>query len=99
MSSLTPELLSDIARQYGTHVYVYDASVVRRQLSTLRSFDRVRYAQKACPNLHILRLLRSEGALVDCVSLGELERALLAGFAPDPKQHEVVFTADILTEE
>jgi diaminopimelate decarboxylase len=99
MSSLTPELLSDIARQYGTPVYVYDASVVRRQLSTLRSFDRVRYAQKACPNLHMLRLLRSEGALVDCVSLGELERALLAGFAPDPKQHEVVFTADILTEE
>jgi diaminopimelate decarboxylase len=77
---------------------VYDASVVRRQLATLRAFDRVRYAQKACPNLHLLRLLRAEGALVDCVSLGELERALRAGFAPDPERHEIVFTADILTE-
>lgn len=99
MSALTPELLSEIARRHGTPVYVYDASIVRRQLGTLRSFDRVRYAQKACPNLHMLRLLRSEGAFVDCVSLGELERALLAGFSPDPERHEIVFTADILTEE
>src|SRR5256885_51359 len=67
--------------------------------SSLITCDRVRYAQKACPNLHMLRLLRSEGALVDCVSLGELERALLAGFAPHPERHEMVFTADILTEE
>jgi diaminopimelate decarboxylase len=99
MSALTRELLSEIARRYGTPVYVYDASIVRRQLDALRSFDRVRYAQKACSNVHLLRLLRSEGALVDCVSVGELERALLAGFAPDPARHEIVFTADILTEE
>lgn len=99
MSSLSPELLGEIAGRYGTPVYVYDASVVRRQLDALRPFDRVRYAQKACPNLHLLRLLRSEGAVVDCVSVGELERALLAGFASDPARHEVVFTADILTEE
>ncbi|HVJ19156.1 MAG TPA: diaminopimelate decarboxylase, partial [Polyangiaceae bacterium] len=99
MSALTPELLGEIARRHGTPVYVYDASIVRRQLDTLRPFDRVRYAQKACPNLHLLRLLRSEGAVVDCVSLGELERALLAGFAPDTARHEIVFTADILTED
>jgi len=99
VSDLTPELLTEIAGRYGTPVYVYDASLVRRQLSALRSFDRVRYAQKACPNLHMLRLLRSEGALVDCVSAGELERALLAGFAPDPERHEIVFTADLFTEE
>lgn len=99
MSALTPELLSEIARRHGTPVYVYDASVVRRQLGTLKAFDRVRYAQKACPNLHVLRLLRGEGAVVDCVSLGELERALLAGFSPDPERHEIVYTADILTEE
>ena len=99
MSNLTPQLLDEVARRYGTPVYVYDASSVRRQLDTLRAFDRVRYAQKACPNLHLLRLLRGAGALVDCVSLGELERALLAGFSPQPERHEIVFTADILTEE
>ncbi|HEX5102091.1 MAG TPA: diaminopimelate decarboxylase [Polyangiaceae bacterium] len=98
MSAFSPELLGEIASRYGTPVYVYDAAVVRRQLATLESFDRVRYAQKACPNVHLLRLLRSEGAVVDCVSLGELERALTAGFSPDPARHEIVFTADILTE-
>ncbi len=99
MSALTPELLREIARRFGTPVYVYDAAIVRRQFRALAPFDRVRYAQKACPNVNLLRLLRSEGACVDCVSLGELERALLAGFAPDPQRHEIVFTADILTEE
>jgi diaminopimelate decarboxylase len=45
-----------------------------------------------------LQLLRREGAFVDCVSVGELERALLAGFSAHPERHEIVFTADILTE-
>jgi diaminopimelate decarboxylase len=45
MSALTPELLAEVARRYGTPVYVYDASIVRRQLGMLRAFDRVRHAQ------------------------------------------------------
>ena len=73
-------LLLDIAAEFGTPVYVYDAAVLRRQLASLSSFDRVRFAQKACANLHVLRLLRSGGAFVDCVSPGELARALAAGF-------------------
>jgi diaminopimelate decarboxylase len=99
MSTLSPDLLRDVVRRYGTPVYIYDASVVRRQMSALRCFDRVRYAQKACPNIHIQRLLRREGAVVDCVSLGELERALAAGFSPEPARHEIVYTSDILTPE
>src|SRR3954469_14369487 len=87
-------LLAEIAARYGTPVYVYDAQIMRRQLAALGTFDRIRYAQKACPNIHVQRLLRQEGALVDCVSLGELERALRAGFTRD----EIVFTADMLTE-
>lgn len=88
------KLLSDIASRFGTPVYVYDAQVLRRQLTALNRFDRIRFAQKACPNIHIQRVLRGEGAWVDCVSLGELERAFRAGFTRD----EIVFTADILTE-
>jgi diaminopimelate decarboxylase len=30
--------------------------------------------------VHVLRLLREAGALVDAVSLGEIERALRAGY-------------------
>jgi diaminopimelate decarboxylase len=58
----------------------------------------VRFAQKACANIHIQRLLRSQGALVDCVSIGELERALAAGYNPGTEPAEIVYTADILTD-
>jgi diaminopimelate decarboxylase len=95
MDRTRQQLLRSLAQRFGTPLYVYDAEVIRRQLASLRGFDRVRYAQKACPNIHIQRLLRSQGAWVDCVSLGELERALVAGFTPD----EIVFTADVFTPQ
>ncbi len=59
-------------------------------------FDCVRYAQKANSNTHILRLLRSMGVVTDAVSLGEIERALRAGYVPGTSAHEIVFTADII---
>jgi diaminopimelate decarboxylase len=105
MTPIQPEraqLLRQIVERFGTPVYVYDAETIRQQLASLRSFDRVRFAQKACPNIHIQRLLRAEGAVVDCVSLGELERAFAAGFqarrSVDAATSEIVYTADILTE-
>ena len=98
MDRARQQLLLDIAAEFGTPVHVYDAAVVRRQLQSLARFDRVRFAQKACPNIHIQRLMRSEGALVDCVSLGELERALAAGYQTGAHPAEIVYTADILTE-
>ena len=64
MDTARRQLLLDIAAEFGTPAYVYDAAVVRRQLATLRAFDRVRFAQKACANTHILRLLRADGASV-----------------------------------
>lgn len=91
-------LLASIAARYGTPVYVYDTAVIRGQLEKLRAFDVVRFAQKACPNTHIQRLLRLEGARVDCVSLGELERALKAGFVPGKERADIVYTADLVTE-
>lgn len=92
-------MLLDIAERYGTPVYVYDAAVFRRQLASLERFDHVRFAQKACANIHVLDLLRREGAYVDCVSPGELARALVAGFRVGTEPSEIVYTADILTDE
>ena len=89
--------LREIAQRFGTPVYVYDAECVRAQFASLRAFDTIRYAQKACSNIHVLRLLRECGAVVDCVSPGELERALRAGFEPGRTPAEIVYTADILT--
>lgn len=98
MDRARQRLLLDIAAEFGTPVYVYDADILRRQLRSLARFDRIRFAQKACANTHLLRLLRAEGACVDCVSPGELARALAAGFRPGAEPAEIVYTADILTE-
>lgn len=88
--------LARIAEEYGTPAWVYDAAHIRAQIARLRSFDVIRFAQKACSNTHILRLMRAEGVLVDAVSQGELERALTAGYQVDGPNEPVVFTADLL---
>ena len=47
-------------------------------------------------NIHILRLMRAEGTVVDAVSLGEIERSLAAGFLPEGNPEGIVFTADLI---
>lgn len=88
--------LVQIAAEFGTPCYVYDASVIRERVQRLRAFDVIRFAQKACSNIHILRLLKNEGTLVDAVSAGELERARCAGFSAQGDPPGVVFTADLM---
>jgi len=84
------------AQQVGTPVWLYEAEPIRQRVAQLKAFDCVRYAQKANSNTHILRLMRQEGVMVDAVSLGEVERALHAGYQPGTESHEIVFTADII---
>lgn len=98
--------LAGIAAESGTPVWVYDAASIRSRIAALRSFDTIRFAQKACSNIHILSLMREEGVQVDAVSAGELERARRAGFpvgadaaraaGADASDDPVVFTADVL---
>lgn len=89
----------ELARQFGTPTFVYDAGLIRRRIADLAAFDVVRYAQKACSNLSILDLVRREGVLVDAVSAGEIRRALAAGFSPVGDPPPVVYTADIFDAE
>ncbi|CAG9413043.1 TPA: diaminopimelate decarboxylase [Providencia alcalifaciens] len=93
---LTPEHLRTLPAQFGTPVWVYDSEVIIDRIGQLKMFDTVRFAQKACSNIHILRLMREQGVKVDSVSLGEIERALVAGFQPGREKSEIVFTADVL---
>lgn len=79
-------------------VWVYDAQIIRRQIAALKQFDVVRFAQKACSNIHILRLMREQGVKVDSVSLGEIERALAAGYNPQTHPDDIVFTADVIDQ-
>ncbi|UJH77228.1 diaminopimelate decarboxylase (plasmid) [Burkholderia cenocepacia] len=94
--SLDSRQLAALAQQYGTPLWVYDADVIRDRIAQLRQFDVIRYAQKANSNVHILKLMRDEGACVDAVSLGEIERSLAAGFSPGGEPEGVVFTADLI---
>ena len=98
MNPFTPTTLAELAHTHGTPLWVYDAATIERQVAALRPFDVIRFAQKANSNTHVLRLLKSLGVVVDAVSLGEVERALHAGFAPGLHNGhaEIVFTADLL---
>ena len=98
MNPFSPTTLSQLAQQHGTPLWVYDAAVIERQIKALRQFDVVRFAQKANSNTHILRLMRAQGVMVDAVSLGEIERALAAGYVPGLHNghYEIVFTADVM---
>lgn len=106
-SPLTTEIagvkIMDVAKEYGTPVFVYDESRILSQLKDLESFDVVRYAQKACSNLAILQILRRAGAKVDAVSAMELRRALAVGFKARPETSdeipEIVYTADIFDRD
>lgn len=69
--------------------------MIRDQIKKLRKFDVIRYAQKAASNIHILRLMRQEGLLVDAVSAGELQRSLTAGFTA----RDIVYTVDLIDSE
>jgi len=90
--------LLQLPAEFGCPVWVYDAQIVRAQIEKLRDFDVIRFAQKACSNIHILRLMREQGVKVDSVSLGEIERALAAGYDPKTHPDDIVFTADVLDE-
>ncbi|TWT80711.1 Diaminopimelate decarboxylase [Planctomycetes bacterium CA13] len=91
--------ISDLVRKYGTPLYVYDQSVIDQRIEDLAAFDRIRYAQKACSNIAILDRMRRKGVVVDAVSAGEVRRAMMAGYSPDPAKHEIVYTADIFDHE
>ena len=91
----TPRL-ARLAARHGTPLWVYDAGIIRERIGQLRAFDVIRFAQKACSNLAILRLMRAEGVRVDAVSEGELIRALAAGYGTQGSPAGVVLTADLL---
>ena len=76
--------VEDIAKEFGTPVYVTDEQRVRENYRAVYSaFSKymeteVHYACKANTNLAILSILRQEGAGIDAVSIGEVETCLNA---------------------
>lgn len=79
--------LGDLARRFGTPLYVYSAGKILSQFAFFDAAFRsephtICYALKANGNLSVVRLLAQAGAGADIVSGGELARALKAGVPP-----------------
>ena len=94
----SPAQLWSLADQFGTPLWVYDAATIRQRIAQLSNFETIRFAQKACSNIHILALMRAQGVMVDAVSRGEILRALAAGYQAGQQgdgRSEIVFTADL----
>lgn len=72
-----------------TPFYYYDTDLLNETLQTIcdecrnNPDFRVHYAVKANSNSRILQIIRSYGLGADCVSGGEIQAALNAGFSPD----------------
>lgn len=83
----------DIVRQFGSPLYVYDASKISYQYhQMMEAFQglnaKIKYPVKALSNLSILKLFNKLGSGLDTVSIHEVKLALKAGF--DPK--DIIFT-------
>ena len=74
----------ELANKYQTPYYVYDFDYITKQYEELKSAFRARksliaYAVKANSNLSVIKHLANLGAGADCVSIGEVKRALKVG--------------------
>ncbi|RDU52065.1 diaminopimelate decarboxylase [Helicobacter sp. MIT 00-7814] len=86
-------LLKSCAAEFGTPLYVYDFDKISAQFEAFKNAFKARkslicYALKANPNLSVIQHLSAQGAGADCVSIGEVRRALLSGV---PK-YKIIFS-------
>jgi len=83
----------ELANRYGTPLYVYDFNHIEKQFIKLKDAFKARkslvcYAVKANSNLSVLKHLKELGAGCDCVSIGEVKRALHVGVA----RYKIIFS-------
>ncbi len=81
--------LLQLAEQFGSPLYVYDADKIKSQYNRLtKAFSkveklRINYAMKALSNVAILQLLKEMGSGLDTVSIQEVQLGLHAGYDPE----------------
>jgi diaminopimelate decarboxylase len=79
--------MAELARRFGTPLYVYDLDLVGRRVAALRAAlpgsVELAYAVKANPSLAVVAHIGALGVGADVASGGELATVLRAGIAPD----------------
>ena len=87
--TMNKETLLQIANEYGSPVYVYDAHKMEAQYKRLTAaFSnvnklKINYAAKALTNISVLKFINKLGAGLDTVSVQEVRLGLHAGFKPE----------------
>jgi len=82
-----------LVEKYDTPLYVYDFNNITKRYKELKgAFDGkkslVAYAVKSNSNLAVIKQLATLGAGADCVSIGEVKRALKAGI----EKYRIIFS-------
>lgn len=93
--------LEEIIKQHPTPFHIYDEKGIRenaREFKEAFSWNKgfkEYFAVKACPNPHILQILKEEGFGVDCSSYTELMMSEAVGF----KGEEIMFSSNVTPME
>ena len=90
----------ELANKYQTPYYVYDFDYITQQYNELKDAFKARkslisYAVKANSNLSVVKHLGDQGSGADCVSIGEVKRALKVGIA----KYKIIFSGVGKTDE
>jgi len=85
--------IKTLVEKYQTPLYVYDFNNITNRYEELKEAfggkkSLVAYAVKSNSNLAVIRHLANLGAGADCVSIGEVRRALKAGI----KKYKIIFS-------
>ncbi len=80
-------------KEFKTPLYIYDFEYMRNQYRELKSAfegskSLITYAVKSNSNLSVISNFAKEGSGADCVSIGEVKRALMAGIEP----YKIIFS-------
>src|SRR6056300_234585 len=80
--------ISDLAKKYGTPLYIYDSEIMKDRYHTfLNAIKEVKgnihYAVKANDSINIIKYFSKLGCGADIVSIGEFEKCIAAGIAPE----------------
>ncbi len=82
-----------LSQKYGTPLYIYDFDKIAQNYHGLKNAfagqkSLISYAVKANSNLSVIQHLGNQGAGADCVSIGEVRRALAAGI----ERYKIIFS-------